>query len=216
MARPPAFIVVTGMLLFSGGLVHAAENPPAAGAPPATWQAYEDGRITYSAGDFTRAAERLAPLGDAGFAPAQSLLGTMYLNGEGVAQDDAKALILFQKAADQGDADAEFALGILYRHGRGVAEDDALAVAWWTKAAEQAHIQAQINLGIALTRGRGAAVDYVQAYKWFRVAYRIAINPDVKQTAADCARYTASLMTAAQIEEAQKLADEWKPASPAP
>ena len=39
---------------------------------------------------------------------AQRVLGLMYLNGQGVQKDDAKAVAWFLKAAAQGDVDAQF------------------------------------------------------------------------------------------------------------
>ena len=45
---------------------------------------------------------------------AQRVLGLMYLNGQGVQKDDAKAVAWFLKAAAQGDVDAQFNLGGMY------------------------------------------------------------------------------------------------------
>jgi uncharacterized protein len=48
--------------------------------------------------------------------------------------------------------------------------------------------------------------DLVQAYKWYSLA---ATNGD--KPAAELRDATAKQMTPAQIAEAQKLAQEWKP-----
>jgi hypothetical protein len=49
-----------------------------------------------------------------GDAAAQFLLGDMYHEGKGVAQDYKAAVEWYRKAAEQGDAHAQFALGSMY------------------------------------------------------------------------------------------------------
>ena len=61
----------------------------------------------------------------------------MYDNGEGVPQDDAKAVKWYRKAAEQGNADAQFFLGFMYDAGRGVPQDDAQAHMWYNLAASR-------------------------------------------------------------------------------
>ena len=68
---------------------------------------------------------------------AQTRLGTMFANGSGVPQDDAKAIEWYRKAADQGFAEAQVSLGMMYDSGNGVRQDPAQAVAWYRKAADQ-------------------------------------------------------------------------------
>jgi len=78
---------------------------------------------------------------------AQYHLGYIYLEGKGVTQDDAQALLWFQKAAEQGFAQAQYVLGFLYQEGRGTPKDDAQAALWFRKAAEQGDAEAQYVLG---------------------------------------------------------------------
>ena len=59
---------------------------------------------------------------------AQLKLGTMYVQGEGVPEDDTKAVYWFHQAAEQGQAEAQSKLGFMYAQGEGVPEDDAEAV----------------------------------------------------------------------------------------
>ena len=49
-----------------------------------------------------------------GHAGAQSNLGVMYHQGQGVKQDYAQAFKWCRKAAEQGDASAQFNLGFMY------------------------------------------------------------------------------------------------------
>jgi len=94
---------------------------------------------------------------------AQYDLGVAYLRGDGVAQDDRKAVQWFRKAAKQGYAPAQNRLGICYLRGQGVKRDTAEAVRWYRRAAEQGHVAAQTNLGSAYYRGEGVPQDYARA-----------------------------------------------------
>ena len=64
---------------------------------------------------------------DQGDANAQTNLGYLYANGQGVAQDFAQAMTWYRKAADQGNAIAQNNIGDLYANGQGVAQDFAQA-----------------------------------------------------------------------------------------
>ena len=72
-----------------------------------------------------------------GDASAQSLLGFMYANGEGVPQDDAEAARWWRLAADQGIAETQFNLGVQYDNGEGVPQDDVTAHMWFNLAASR-------------------------------------------------------------------------------
>ena len=103
-----------------------------------------------------------------GDAAAQYNLGYMYSKGEGVRQDDAKAVEWYQKAANQGDANAQTNLGVMYINGEGVQQDDAKAVEWFTKAANQGFSSAQTNLGLMYSSGQGVKKNLITAKEWFR------------------------------------------------
>ena len=74
-----------------------------------------------------------------GDAHAQTVLGAMYANGEGVPQDYAEAVRWYRLAAEQGNAVAQFNLGVQYANGEGVPEDDVEAVRWYRLSAEQVY-----------------------------------------------------------------------------
>ncbi len=63
-----------------------------------------------------------------GQAVGQTNLGVMYMNGQGVAKDDAEAARLYRLAAAQGNAAGQNNLGWMFGNGLGVAKDDAEAV----------------------------------------------------------------------------------------
>ncbi|MEI8244562.1 MAG: tetratricopeptide repeat protein [Lentisphaerota bacterium] len=101
----------------------------------------EDNAISYR-----KAAEQ-------GDAEAQKSLGTCYLNGWGVATDQAEAVKWYRKAAEQQYEKAQFNLGTCYQNGWGVAVDKAEAVKWYRKAAEKGFVNAQNNLGACYLNG---------------------------------------------------------------
>jgi TPR repeat protein len=70
------------------------------------------------------------------------MLGSMFENGRGVAQDFAEAMRFYRLAAAQGHANAQFNLGIMFENGRGVAQDRAEAIQWYRLAAAQGHERA--------------------------------------------------------------------------
>ena len=92
---------------------------------------------------------------DQGNAAAQFILGFMYSNGRGVAQDDAVAVRWYRLAAEQGHASAQRDLGHMYECGQGVGEDAAEAVRWYRLAAEQGVAEAQYDLGFMYGTGAG-------------------------------------------------------------
>ncbi len=134
---------------------------------------------------------------------------------EGVAAykqgDYATALREWHPLAKQGNAKAQSNLGLMYYNGQGVTQDYAKAVKWYRKAAEQGNARAQNNLGLMYGKGLGVPQDYVQAHMWFNIAAsRHPLGRD-RDTAVKNRDLAASRMTPAQIAEAEKLAQEWKP-----
>ncbi len=83
---------------------------------------YDDVRSVFESG---------AALGDA---VAMRNLGLLYANGQGVAQDYAKAREWYEKAAAKDDETAMNNLGMLFHNGHGVAQDYAKAREWYEKA----------------------------------------------------------------------------------
>jgi len=76
----------------------------AVGAMPAWAQHLLEGGTPPRKSDYVGALKRWQPLAERGDAVAQYHLGLMYKYGEGVDEDQARALALFQQSADQGDS----------------------------------------------------------------------------------------------------------------
>jgi TPR repeat protein len=68
---------------------------------------------------------------------------------------------------------------------------------------------AQYNLGVLYDNGLGVPLDKVRAYVWFTLS-----AAQGREGAATFRDLIARRMTPAQIDEAQKLAREWKPTQP--
>jgi len=85
---------------------------------------------------------------EAGDVVAQSSLGLMYVNGQGVKQDFKEAFKWCQKAAEQGNAIAQYNLGLMYYNGHGVEQNNVIAYAWWDIAATNGNQKAPNNKSI--------------------------------------------------------------------
>jgi TPR repeat protein len=90
-------------------------------------------------------------------------LGELYANGQGVAQDYAKAREWFEKAAAKGDTRAMRNLGELYANGQGVAQDYAKAREWLEKAAAKGDAGAMAYLEKLRIREAAGAGRYAEA-----------------------------------------------------
>jgi TPR repeat protein len=97
------------------------------------------------------------------YAAAMTILGVLYDNGQGVAQDYNKASEWYEKAAAKGDVTAMTNLGVLYANGRGVAQDYSKAREWFEKGAAKGQTTAMTNLGMLYDNGRGVAQDHSKA-----------------------------------------------------
>ncbi len=101
---------------------------------------------------------------------ALNTLGTLFSNGQGVAQNDAEALRYYARAAELGHAPANFNLGMMHELGRGTPRDLKGAFGYYLKAAESGFAPAQFNVGNMYANGIGTGQDYFEAAIWFRQA----------------------------------------------
>lgn len=108
-----------------------------------------------------------AESGDAG---SQNLLGLLYENGNGTAQDYQQAMQWYQRAAEQGEKYGQFNLGHLYRTGKSGARDLSKAVHYYRLSAEQGLGEAQFSLGVMHFQGSGTPKDLEQARIWWERA----------------------------------------------
>jgi TPR repeat protein len=164
--------------------------------------------------DYIEAVAWYLKAAEQGHAFAQGRLGIMYRYGRGVRQDYTAAIAWLRKAAEQGNAQAQYNLGVMYARGLGLARRDyTQAAVWYRKAAEQGDADAQLSLAAMYDAGSGVPQDYVEAYKWFTIGdsrYPRWYALRRWQAKLVCA-YMSTMMTTAQIADAEKLANGWAP-----
>jgi len=124
---------------------------------------FQEGVAAYRRGDYKIALKEFRILAEQGDATAQTNLGNMYDNGEGVPEDDTEAVKWYRKAAEQGHATAQYNLGLMYANGEGVPEDDTRAYAWFNLAAAQSNKNA--IKGKELLRKRMTPTQIAEAQK---------------------------------------------------
>ena len=145
-----------------------------------------------------------------GHAEAEYNLGVAYAQGQGVAQDQKEALRWYRQSAERGYLPAQIMLAEMYYRGRAVPVDYAEAAKWYRQAAYQGYATAMFILGSLYGAGQGVPQDFVQAYMWFTVSSAQG-SEAARQNALKMRELVTQRMTPAQIKEAEKLAQEWKP-----
>jgi hypothetical protein len=104
-------------------------------AQPATainWAgaALDQGFSAYSSGDYPQARSYFGKLADHGSAIGETMMGTIYARGQGVAHDPATAAIYWFRAANRGYAPAQLEIARALEEGRGVSRDPGGAWVW--------------------------------------------------------------------------------------
>lgn len=109
---------------------------------------------------------------EAGYVPAQVVLGYLFDTGQFTAGSQSQALDWYRKAADQGDVLAQYLVGRRYYLGGGVQQDIEKAQKWLTMAADQGNPFAQYYLARIV-----ADRDYTKAPAMFKLAADQGIPP---------------------------------------
>ena len=164
----------------------------------------KSGKRAYERKNYATALKELTPLAQKGNSEAQSILGKMYWNGQGVPKDTDQAIKWFKASAAQGDANAQFYLGSFYLLPH---TNIAEGAKWLRLSAEQGNQDAQWLLGKAYLQGdKDLPRDPVQAEMWLQLA--ATNNLEFYQNAL---REAERQMNANQIAEGKALAAAWKP-----
>ncbi len=158
----------------------------------------EDAKAAIQNEDFTKSYELLLPLGEENNAEAQFLLGSLYINGQGVEKDDNKGLSWIMKSARQGydqarlrafsiyfelasrgDASAMYNLGYMWLHGWGGEQDPDVGIGWLESAAKNGHVHsAKVLSGIYAEGKFGITPDEDKASFWSSLPVEIAAGID--------------------------------------
>lgn len=157
-------VLLVALILVLGGCSEKAAGGKAESATPAV-----------AANELTP-EEKFAQLqkrAETGDAEAQYSLARMYVVGDGIPKDEAKALEWLQKAATQSYADAQYVLGNMYASGylSILPKDIAKAAEWYQKAAAQGNAKAQYTLGEMYSIGGEMPFsDEAKAIEWYQKA----------------------------------------------
>ena len=157
--------------------------------------------VYYNKGDYKNAFKLYQKAANQGDGNSQYNLGIMYDDGDGVIQDDKKAVYWYKKAANQGYALAQVKIGIMYTNGRGVIQDDKQAFYWNRKAASQGNSLAQANVGFMYLLSRGVKQNYKLAEMWGLLAKYNGLS-----SVSSLLSFTENKLSQSQIESAQVMA----------
>jgi TPR repeat protein len=97
----------------------------------------------------------------------------------------------------------------MYAQGHGVPQDYAEAVRWWRAAADRGDDTSQYNLGLMYAKGHG--IPETMSEHTCGSTFNLAAAQHDYEAAVEGRTKVERKMTPAQIGEAQRLAQEWKP-----
>ena len=160
---------IHGIMTFQRWII-AASMCCMLGVGTATAAPIDDAGAAYNRGDYAQAIKLFRPLAAKGNAGAQTMLGMMYVKGEGVTRDYPEAFKWFLLSAAQGDAGAQNNLGAMYFNGDGVTRNYQEALNLFRLSAAQTNKHGQTNLAAMYLNGYGVTKDSQEAVKWYRLA----------------------------------------------
>lgn len=160
---------ILSYLIVAAVCVLAAPLAQAQAAPRTPQQMYERGMNLISGAGVNRneveAVSYFRRSAEAGYAPAQTVMGYLYETGSVVENDPRLAADWYSKSAAQGDLPAQWVLGRMYLTGQGVLRDRNQAMNWLRKAAERGDPFGALLMGEAEEQ-----LDPTPAIPWYRAA----------------------------------------------
>jgi uncharacterized protein len=147
-----------------------------------------------------------------GYPPAQKYLESLHQSRQSRKANPADRLNYAEiarhcrRAASIGYAPAQYNLGAIYANGEGVAQSYSVALRLFKQAAEKGYSPAFFGIGFIYSGGEeGPPYDLVKAWMWLSLALEQG-HPSAKHYLEKL----ASMITPAQIVEAQRLVKWWK------
>jgi uncharacterized protein len=128
--------------------------------PPGDDSAYE----AYDQGKYLTALDLAQKAAQKGDPQAHTLIGRIYAEGNGVAQNPALAAQWYARAAELGDTEGTFAYGIMLAKGEGVAKNYEAAAQMFEAAASRKHALANYNLALLFLKGDGKPENPYRAF----------------------------------------------------
>ena len=198
-------LVFTGLLLV-GALAGCTTGP--------STDAMNSGQAAYERGDYVIAVKNLRMAADEGYPAAYTLMGHLYRDGHGVAQDGREAARHYTRGAQLGYCAAQLSLARMYHIGSDLRRNEVFAERWYREAAMRGYPWAQFALASFYEKGVLVQKDDVRAYFWFRI---LAANPQklgnsvgwaMQEVAISSLAAIRDRMSANQFVEARDLLDE--------
>jgi len=133
---------------------------------------FQEGLDAIHETNYEKALEILIPLAKKGHAPSQYNLGVMHEWGNGVPQDNVKAMKWYRLSAEQSHKDAQNNLGAMYSKGEGAEQSFVDALKWFVVAAENGSEAGRKNIDIVekrmtpeqITQGRKLAREWTRMH----------------------------------------------------
>jgi hypothetical protein len=158
----------------------------------------EDAKAAIHNENFEKGCELLRPLAEENNAEAQFLLGSLYVNGQGVEKDDTKGLSWVMKAAlqgydearlralsicldlaNQGDVAAMYNVGYMCLERWGGEQDTDACIGWLESAAKSGHARSAKVLSGIYGKGKfGITPDEEKAAYWSNLPAAFAAGID--------------------------------------
>ena len=160
------------------------------------------GAAAIKKGDYSEAAKYLGEAAELDSGEAAILLAGLYEKGIGVAQDDAKAVELWEKAFSLGKGSAAYDLGFAYFQGRGVRRDVDKALDWFRRGAEYDEGNCALMAGRILIKTDEGKICSDQGVEYLEQAF--ALGEVEAATVLGNAYYTGL-----GTEKSPKLAVHW-------
>jgi uncharacterized protein len=135
-------------------------------ATPSFANDFDEGLDAIHGTDYEKALEKLMPLASQGHSAAQYNLGVMHEWGNGVPQDNVKAMRWYRLSAEQSHKDAQNNLGAMYSKGEGAEQNFVEALKWFVVSADNGSEGGRKNIDIVEKRMNAGQV--IQAKKLAR------------------------------------------------
>ena len=130
--------------------------------------------------DYEKAFDYYKIAAEQGMAIGQAYLGFMYYRGNGIENDNKKAIEWLEKSADQGCGYALYNLGIIFRDGLADQTPDiSKAIALFEQAGQQGYSKGYLELGKMYSDGESIPKDEAKAADYYKKASELGnVNAD--------------------------------------
>ena len=143
-------------------------------ATPSFGNDFEEALDAIHGTDYDKALKKLMPLALQGHPAAQYNLGVMHEWGNGVPQNNVKALKWYRLSAEQSHKDAQNNLGAMYSKGEGVEQNFIKALKWFVISGENGSEEGRKNINMVEKRMTSEQIILARklAREWMRQHFK--------------------------------------------